>query len=97
MMFVRAPRQEWDEMGSPEWTYERCLRAFRALETYEPGWRSGVGAPVDACAEEECSRDTARYRGSDGPLRVTSARAFERYPRVPLRFDSRFLTTYCLT
>ena len=89
MIFMRgqaADFNRWaaDEWCGPQWDYAHLLPFFKRIETYTAGTLGGERA-IDRDVESRYGlQELSNFRGSDGPMRVTSTRhLLYDFPRVP--------------
>ena len=88
IVFVSWQQQDFDRWAEHEfckelWSYEKCLPYFKPLESYTPGFDPTDA--IDADPEAECMKSLSKYRGSDGPLKISSCRISNRqYSKCPM-------------
>ena len=85
-MFIRGQSQDFDRWARQEftelWAYEDCLPYFKCLESSTPAFDQSN--TIDAEAEAECIKCQSKYRGTNGPVKVTSGRAqYRLYSKCP--------------
>lgn len=79
MIFVRGQAADYDrwatdEWCGPQWNYAHLLPFFKRIETYSAGTLGAENA-IDRAAESTyAEQEFSQYRGSEGPMRVTSTR-----------------------
>ena len=88
MAFVRGQSQDFERWAKQEvctelWSYKNCLAYFKKFENYTPGFDQNDS--IDAVAEDQCIKFLSNYRGSEGPIKVTSGRVTNRqYSKCPM-------------